>query len=306
MSKINKNSVSFSGGAHGRGSRKASTQFGFGDKRFSLVLAAGAAILSLTGDFFAARARWTTEPKKPLQPVLVGAVATQVPVMKERPRALLSEPQKPEATEPEPEAVTKESEVVAPETEGVREIKPAETPVVKETGSPRLPVLAYSPMGRPISRIFVNTRTNEPPARIELKTGLDRTLNLIANAVPGMRPPPKLDLRTPGEDILKSLDTDVILLQDDEASLAMAGNVANLKKELKKYLSEGGNVEDFVGTYQQWLQQSYEARQAVQSQVAVLLRKGDTDGAQRLAEEHNAAFAKEGIAPISIPLIHAK
>jgi hypothetical protein len=166
-------------------------------------------------------------------------------------------------------------------------------------------IVGYSPMGRPINRVFQNTRTNEPAPRMELQTGLDRTLNLIANAAPGMQPPPKLDLRSPNEDILASLDTDIVLLQDDDESLAQASNVANLKQEMRLYLSEGGDADAFIDAYRDWLQRAYETRAEAQSRMLELLRKGDHEGARRFVEERNAAFAEEGIAPLAVPPVFA-
>ncbi len=159
----------------------------------------------------------------------------------------------------------------------------------------------YSPGGRRIDRVIRAPENLQKDETMDLRSGVDRMVNLIANTTPGMPPPPAPNLLLPGEDILKSLEADVVLLASDDDSIDRAANIAYAKRMIREYIDEGGDLDTFLDAYRSGLEEAFRHRQGLNRELFNIYRNEGFEQAQIYMEEKNAELEEAGIMPLKMP-----
>ena len=132
-------------------------------------------------------------------------------------------------------------------------------------------------------------------------TGTEQVIGWIANARMG-DPPPILPMLPAGEDIVKILDTDIVLYdEDDEKTELIKTRVAEMKQQLKSYLGAGGSPQEFLQVYQKQLRDAHDEWRMSQSELVKRLRENDRADVAVFLDERNKELMARGIKPLIIP-----
>lgn len=73
------------------------------------------------------------------------------------------------------------------------------------------------------------------------------------------------------------------------------------KKELKKYLAEGGDIGDFFTHYHGVLEKAHKRRMLATEEIYKVIERGETDIAREMVRRVNRELRKDGISPLPIP-----
>ena len=172
----------------------------------------------------------------------------------------------------------------------------APKPAKKLTTEEKLAIIEKKILEKPMD---FSTPTNNRAFR----TGVEQSLAAIF-ATPLGAPPPPVPLRLTPVTYLRLqeiLDAPNTVFDDDSDKVAEAKMaVAMAKKELKKYMAEGGDPEKFLEHYYSELKQASDEWKAAQMEL-VRTMKTDPGLAVTLEAELNEHFSKKGIRPVKMP-----
>ena len=189
----------------------------------------------------------------------------------------------------------------------VPEVTPSETktntplPIVQEkpkklTAEERIALIEKKILEKPMD---FSTPTNNRAFR----TGFEQKLAAIF-ATPLGAPPPMIPLRMTPVTYLRLqeiLDAPNTVFDTDSEKVAEAKMAVEMaKKELKEYISQGGDPEKFLEHYYSQLKQASEEWKAAQMEL-VRTMKTDPGLAVTMEAEFNEHFSQKGIRPVKMP-----
>lgn len=135
--------------------------------------------------------------------------------------------------------------------------------------------------------------TNAVPSGFS--SGLERTLNGLMSTKLGSPPPPLMNLSPADTNILKILDTPIVVFpEDDEATVERKKAVVQAKEALKEFIAQGGTPAQFVSYYHGKLREAFGEWREAHAYMNQLYRAGDTEGAMRYMQEKNHEFDQKG------------
>lgn len=146
---------------------------------------------------------------------------------------------------------------------------------------------------------FVVRRTKK---RI-FKSGLEQALSFIVSTVPGDMPPPMPIVNVKDEQTLLDIliGKNVPEEGDDALALEKKANVDAAKKDLRDYIKQGGNVQDFLSYYHKKLVEMYHKNKLATREVNKLARSGaDRELVVAYCREVNKKLAEEGIKKVRL------
>lgn len=214
---------------------------------------------------------------------------------------LREKPQPPAPVEkPKPVAKVKPVKV---EPRPVAEVKPepvkTERPKAKEPRERKKRVLPPPPPASPSNIVIHVGNTNKVKRVFESAT--ESVLHMLASTVPGDMPPPIPNLPK-FEDLKKILETTIVVHKgESEAREIAKENVATLKAHLEEHIKNGGNPDDFVKTYRNWLHECAVKRRDYERLVRKTLKTEGKAQAKADLQELNSRLKAEGIKQIEIP-----
>lgn len=188
--------------------------------------------------------------------------------------------------------------------------KKADTPV--NVANPRKQVEKVAAAAEEVAKETVETAKNTnnvyvvpaPTNRI-FKTGLEQVLNMIFNTEVGNFPGPLPHIHANEEENLAGIliSANKILESDDERVRAKKEQVDFAKKELIKFIKEGGTYQEFLRYYHGELVKAFRERKDCQRAVDEFGEQEGVD-ASMVREFHkkvNAKLAEKGIKPVDLP-----
>ncbi len=116
-------------------------------------------------------------------------------------------------------------------------------------------------------------------------------------------PPPQIPMlpQVDEEAVLATIEKMHTVNADDSEETAQAKTlINNVKKELKVYLEEGGNINSFLQYYCSELQRAYDERVLYCQDVINAIKTEQRDVAQELYLQMNEKLNEKGIKPISL------
>lgn len=119
----------------------------------------------------------------------------------------------------------------------------------------------------------------------------------------GHPPPavPKIPLKDL-KNIEEILNRPCEISENDSAKVSEMKRCCNLaKEEFKQFLSDGGDVSEFISHYQHKLQDAFDSWKEAQKVVAQFINAGDREGAEEFVKKVNALHDAKGIRHIMIP-----
>lgn len=204
-------------------------------------------------------------------------------------------PPKKKAVKKEPKAVVHPRQEPQPaKTNAPAALKPE--PTRKLTSEERIELIENKILEK---KMDLSTPTNNRAFR----TGFEQQLAAIFTTPLGA-PPPPMPLRLTPVTYLRLqeiLDAPNTVFEDDSDRVAEAKMaVAVVKKELKDYISKGGDPEKFLEHYYSELKQASDEWKAAQMEL-VRTMKTDPGLAATLEAELNEHFSQKGIRPVRMP-----
>jgi hypothetical protein len=137
------------------------------------------------------------------------------------------------------------------------------------------------------------------------KTGLEQILNMIFNTEVGSFPGPLPRIHANEEDNLAGilLSVNKILESDDERVRNKKEQVDFAKKELIKFIKEGGDYQDFLKHYHRELVNAFRERKECQRALDEFGDQGDVDASlvRQYHKKLNERLAEKGIKQIELP-----
>ena len=124
----------------------------------------------------------------------------------------------------------------------------------------------------------------------------------IFNTVPGDLPPilPKIPIFEEAHLTEILFNKNEIKDTDDEKIIELKENVALAKKEMIKFIKEGGMPDEFLEHYCNVLRDAHMEFQNSQQEVFKMVRE-DPEGAALFLDAVNERLANKGIKPVKIP-----
>ena len=151
-------------------------------------------------------------------------------------------------------------------------------------------------LGLPI----VNKKEKAKVRRV-FDTNTERIISGFANTKRGFPPPPLLNIPF-GENLNEILNSDIVIYEDDdERTVAIKENCAQLKEEMKQYIADGGTPENFLAWYHNELSKDYNSWKDSQQYIVQLMKEGMIQEAEEYMEKANAELTKSGIRNVTIP-----
>lgn len=137
---------------------------------------------------------------------------------------------------------------------------------------------------------------------VPFRNATEQLMFQLFSLKPGKNPPPliRLPQQERKELLAILLDKNPVDPEKDSEKMAIGKETIQLAKdELKKYLRQGGNVDDFFKYYHHELQKAYEKRQMALDEIRrINEEEGDNEIAAQLREEINKRLKEEGIMQI--------
>lgn len=144
-------------------------------------------------------------------------------------------------------------------------------------------------------------RRTEPLFRHET----EQMLALYAN--PGEMVPPVPLSRHIEEDFLASLDRDIEISEDDTPEdAAKKEMVAWMKADLRKFVEDGGTVQEFFEVLQKRQDEESALTMEARHILYLLAKDGDNEATLKARDELNALLQEKGIAPLPLPRVRAR
>lgn len=133
-------------------------------------------------------------------------------------------------------------------------------------------------------------------------TGTEQVMSWIFTRRLGDIPPPLPAISIRDEAHLAEIIMNQnVVREGDSEQVAEAKEMVQLaKEELKKYIKEGGNIQDFLEYYRGKLVEAHEEWSASQRSVMKVLRE-EPEIALDYLDEVNARLEEKGIKPVTIP-----
>ncbi len=140
------------------------------------------------------------------------------------------------------------------------------------------------------------------PTNRVFATGTEQVMSWIFTRKLGDMPPPLPAISIRDEAHLAEIIMNQNVVQEgDSAQVAEAKEMVQLaKEELKKYIKEGGNIQDFLEYYRGKLVEAHDEWSASQRSVMKVLRE-EPEIALDYLDEVNARLEEKGIKPVTIP-----
>lgn len=132
-------------------------------------------------------------------------------------------------------------------------------------------------------------------------TCVDQALNSIFNTELGDDPPiPPGEIPIWEKQRLAEILIEKIEISDKDSNRAVERKeqVQFAKSELRKFIREGGDAEDFFDYYYKELQKAHDRREDSAEIVRQTVRNEDPDVARKLLDCVNAMLSKDGIKPV--------
>lgn len=133
------------------------------------------------------------------------------------------------------------------------------------------------------------------------KTGTEQLLSWVCQVTPGDMPMP-----IPHLDDEEKKNLVAILFSKNPVKEGDSERIANLKqdvdyakKEMAKYIREGGDPDEFLQYYFKELKNAFEYRNEVLSQISELYEDGDRELARAFAKKANEILAEKGIRTVA-------
>mgnify|MGYP006982717448 FL=1 len=142
----------------------------------------------------------------------------------------------------------------------------------------------------------------EPASNRLYATGTEQVLDWVFTTRPGDMPPPLPQIPLFEEAHLAEILVNACRVKDtDDARTRERKEIVDLaKKEMVKFVSEGGAPEDFLRFYHDELRQAHMAFQTAQKEVFAVARE-DPDLAADYLRQVNEQLAEKGIKPVRLP-----
>ena len=137
------------------------------------------------------------------------------------------------------------------------------------------------------------------------ETGVEQVLNRIFACTLGEMPPippgmiSEADKHRMAEILISKVEVNE---EDSERTAMMKENVQLAKKELAKYIKEGGTPQEFIDYYYNELHRAYNRREDAKELLFATCAKDDPEIAKAFYLKTNEMLQKDGIAPIELPL----
>lgn len=201
-------------------------------------------------------------------------------------------------------SVRESKPVAAPAPE--RPVQPVEPPRVRNEKAIRLREKLKGATPEEQRRLRVEYMADRP---IELasttnrpfRTGLERSIAQIFMTQLGNMPPPFFTTKLPIKDeahLMQILEHENEPTEGDSETVAEAKYLVNqVKKELRKYVDEGGKVEEFLEYYHGKLQEAFEERRIAHKEVLRTAHE-DPSLAREFLDRVNKNLADKGIKPV--------
>lgn len=142
----------------------------------------------------------------------------------------------------------------------------------------------------------------EPASNRVYATGTEQVLDWVFTTELGDMPPilPTIPMFEEAHLVEILVNKNKILETDDERAIDGKQTVELAKKELIKFITEGGDVHEFLEYYHDQLRQAHMERQEAQRSVFSLVRE-EPELAKEYLDAVNARLEEKGIKPVVIP-----
>ncbi len=142
----------------------------------------------------------------------------------------------------------------------------------------------------------------EPSSNRTFATGTEQVMGWIFNTVPGDMPPilPQIPIFEEAHLTEILFNKNEIKDDDDERIVELKENVALAKKEMIKFIKEGGMPDEFLEYYRNILVDAHREFQSSQQEVFKMVRE-DPEGAAAYLEMVNKRLDEKGIKRVRIP-----
>lgn len=142
----------------------------------------------------------------------------------------------------------------------------------------------------------------EPASNRVYATGTEQVLDWVFTTELGDLPPilPKIPMFEEAHLVEILVNRTKVLDTDDERTVKGKETVALAKKELVKFISDGGTAEEFLQYYHDQLRQAHMVRQEAQQSLFKLVRE-EPELARDYLEQVNAKLSEKGIKNVKIP-----
>ncbi len=142
----------------------------------------------------------------------------------------------------------------------------------------------------------------EPASNRTFATGTEQVMGWIFNTTPGDMPPilPKIPIFEEAHLTEILFNKNEIKEGDDERIIELKENVALAKKEMIKFIKEGGMPDEFLEYYRNVLRDAHMEFQNSQQEVFKMVRE-DPEGAAAYLEMVNKRLDEKGIKRVKIP-----
>ncbi len=142
----------------------------------------------------------------------------------------------------------------------------------------------------------------EPSSNRTFATGTEQVMGWIFNTTPGDMPPilPEIPIFEQAHLTEILFNKNEIKEDDDEEIVELKQNVDLAKKEMIKFIKEGGMPEEFLEYYHNVLRDAHMEYRNSRQEVFKMLKE-DPEGAAAFLDMVNARLAEKGIKPVTIP-----
>ena len=142
----------------------------------------------------------------------------------------------------------------------------------------------------------------EPSSNRTFATGTEQVMGWIFNTVPGDMPPilPQIPIFEEAHLTEILFNKNEIKDDDDERIVELKENVALAKKEMIKFIKEGGMPDEFLEYYRNILVDAHREFQSSQQEVFKMVKE-DPEGAAAYLEMVNERLSQKGIKHVKIP-----
>ena len=213
-----------------------------------------------------------------------------------------------------------QQDVASTEQKRIKEVQPAKAPIYNETveeingiaPKPNLPSDPGSVSNRLAREAFLKRARANPETwflmtnknhdvKQDFTTCVDQALNSIFNTELGDDPPippgeiPIWEKRRLAEILIEKIE---ISDKDSDRAAERKEQVQFAKNELRKFIREGGDAEDFFDYYYKELQKAHDRREDSAAIVRETVKTDDPEIARKLLDQVNDMLIKDGIKPV--------
>lgn len=132
------------------------------------------------------------------------------------------------------------------------------------------------------------------------RTGLEQTMSIMFSTEPGdmVLPPFPMSDEDKKDIVAILISKNEVTDKDDEMTALCKQQVDRAKKEMAKYIGEGGDPEGFLQYYFEELRLAFDKRNDAMEQLRET-KEEDPELAEELRQEINKKFEEDGIKPIN-------